>query len=498
MAENQGELGRGSYGSVYKSMVDGEYIAVKSYSEEIDFNEIDVMTTREHKNILSAKTLLYGTAKREVEGETGAEEITVRDIKIGMDLGYSTQTEGLNKAKVMFDLIQGVQYLHRSGLIHGDIKIGNTIMVGNTAKIIDFGLCSACPLELLQEGLRSVRVKYTYTYRAPEICIAEMEGKIPIISAKSDVFALGWSIVNLFNHLYEVPKNKDQPLMLDNYIKWLGKDNSSLKVPERMRLKLEMMGDHALASYFYHSLRTKNPEDRESLLQAVIPENIENRNLIIYFLFSMLSWDPNERPVLKTIVDILKEDGLINYEVGTTGCDYPEGGILRIPVRGEIEDLAALIPSLDIMYLFMILELHSRLSEAVVIDFITGDEIDQPHKLLDYAVAYVFHALCPFAELEGYSESDGTYIKFPKKRTKSFKDAIDDQLYWISATKALSGQLASCNLIYTKCRNKEQMIDCVKLFLQGEDVPSISSTVNMKERVESKLMTISEILQYIK
>jgi serine/threonine protein kinase len=96
---------------------------------------------------------------------------------------------------IMFQLFQGIQYLHRKGFIHRDLKLGNLFLsgsdvVGTTTttsdglviKIGDFGLST----EMNDDGARKKTICGTPNYIAPEI-LFNVDGH----SFEVDIWSLG-------------------------------------------------------------------------------------------------------------------------------------------------------------------------------------------------------------------------------------------------------------------------------------------------------------------
>jgi eukaryotic-like serine/threonine-protein kinase len=81
-------------------------------------------------------------------------------------------------------IADGLAYLHRRGIAHGDIKPSNVIVTGGKATVVDFGLAS-----MRQSGRRSAwqsaRVLGTAPYMAPE------QTRGHRADARTDMWALG-------------------------------------------------------------------------------------------------------------------------------------------------------------------------------------------------------------------------------------------------------------------------------------------------------------------
>ena len=119
-----------------------------------------------------------------VEGETLAKRLEKGALPLEQVLKYGAQiADALDKA-------------HRSGVVHRDLKPGNVMLTASGAKLLDFGLAKAMPLQLsgmtmtaemtqttpvTQEGT----IVGTFQYMSPE----QVEGKE--VDGRSDIFSLG-------------------------------------------------------------------------------------------------------------------------------------------------------------------------------------------------------------------------------------------------------------------------------------------------------------------
>lgn len=90
-------------------------------------------------------------------------------FEVGEPLTYADRSH-----RVLWDILQGLAFLHARGIVHRDIKPENILRVGDTYKIIDFGLARTLPyctqtqtpemvsmpyrpIEILQGGMTDVR-----------------------------------------------------------------------------------------------------------------------------------------------------------------------------------------------------------------------------------------------------------------------------------------------------------------------------------------------------
>jgi serine/threonine protein kinase len=89
---------------------------------------------------------------------------------------------------IMYQMFQGLAFMHKHGFFHRDIKPENMLVKGDTVKIADFGLA------------REVRSRPPFTdyvstrwYRAPEVLLRSTNYNSPI-----DIFAMGCIMAELF------------------------------------------------------------------------------------------------------------------------------------------------------------------------------------------------------------------------------------------------------------------------------------------------------------
>jgi serine/threonine protein kinase len=90
---------------------------------------------------------------------------------------------------IMFQVFQGLAYMHKHGFFHRDLKPENLLCSGDIVKIADFGLA------------REIRSRPPYTeyvstrwYRAPEVLLRSTNYNSPI-----DVWAMGAIMAELYN-----------------------------------------------------------------------------------------------------------------------------------------------------------------------------------------------------------------------------------------------------------------------------------------------------------
>ncbi|XP_070537754.1 uncharacterized protein [Ptychodera flava] len=190
------EIGRGTFGVVYRGSWAGTYVAVKQINvrnvklfQNRVKREIEVHSRIRHPNIV--QLMAVGTEKNQLyiisEYINGAnlEEVlfTGADFKIH------------NKPYVASQLCQAVSYMHCNGIIHRDIKPANVLVTKDTlvTKVCDMGISKLKEMHQTLQGGTQLGVPGTPAYMAPE-CLLEKQAATPA----SDVWSLGVTLIELF------------------------------------------------------------------------------------------------------------------------------------------------------------------------------------------------------------------------------------------------------------------------------------------------------------
>lgn len=195
----QGLIGKGGMGQVYvaQDRIYGNTVALKVLHPELHaddgwrtrFNEEGLVGTRlKHPHVLSARELVENDGRIAlvldlVPGGQTVEKIVNRDHRDGIPLASALD--------LFLKILQGIDYLHEKGVVHGDIKPEN-IMISGTPRepetwvplVTDFGTVAliANPVEI--EGKPAVVA--TPRYASPEHLLG-----VDRIEVRSDVYCLG-------------------------------------------------------------------------------------------------------------------------------------------------------------------------------------------------------------------------------------------------------------------------------------------------------------------
>ncbi|MFN2601584.1 MAG: serine/threonine-protein kinase [Gemmatimonadaceae bacterium] len=182
-----GLLGEGAMGVVYRATdsVIGRTVAVKVMSESIArqqelrdrfLHEAQAAGSMQHPNIISLYDL----------GEIDGHLYIVMEFVEGVDLAHLIANRKpltlQTKLDIMIDVLAGLAYAHKRGIVHRDIKPANIrIAEDGRAKIMDFGVAHLSTSELTMTGA----VVGTPAYMAPE----QITGSRT--TAATDLFATG-------------------------------------------------------------------------------------------------------------------------------------------------------------------------------------------------------------------------------------------------------------------------------------------------------------------
>jgi mitogen-activated protein kinase kinase kinase len=149
----------------------------RRYSEEQLEAEAKMMGLVSHPNLLQCFDFRTDRSRGSAELVLEAGSCSLADL-------IRTQPLSPGQILALFSQIcSGLAALHSSGIVHGDLKAENIILVDGVAKLADFGealLLSSCPTEA-----ELTRIRGTPGFMAPEVI--RQEGCSPA----SDIWSLG-------------------------------------------------------------------------------------------------------------------------------------------------------------------------------------------------------------------------------------------------------------------------------------------------------------------
>lgn len=165
-------IGEGKDGIVYEY---GNENIVKLLKKKgiNNFIEIFIKKNFTHENIMTSKKISFNGNNIKFLEEKGI-EVTK----------YVEKKSYEKRKRLCLQLCKGIEFLHRNGIIHGDIKPSNLLVLNNTLKVNDFSCSKIVSKDNIFEG-----IAYSYLYRPPEINL----------TFQSDIYALGCTIYEILN-----------------------------------------------------------------------------------------------------------------------------------------------------------------------------------------------------------------------------------------------------------------------------------------------------------
>lgn len=181
--------GRGTYGIVYEvGDAHGDLFAFKYILPDDSYqtfgldslNEVDILSRVQHPYIIHAAKIIT-SRNCQIDGMAIVLPLADRTLyDIIKDPLMTTE----NKLPLVYKLATALEFMHRSRILHLDIKSTNVVLQGDIPYFIDFGLSMVVDNTTNGKHDRSTRV--TIDHRAPEILAG---GRI--YNAAVDIWAFG-------------------------------------------------------------------------------------------------------------------------------------------------------------------------------------------------------------------------------------------------------------------------------------------------------------------
>ncbi|XP_068614763.1 serine/threonine-protein kinase ICK-like [Brachionichthys hirsutus] len=265
------QLGDGTYGSVMlgRSLESGELVAIKkmkrkfySWEECVNLREVKSLKKLNHANVIKLK---------EVIRENDHLYFIFEYMKENLYQLMKDRTRLFPESAVrniMFQILQGLTFVHKHGFFHRDMKPENLLCMGpELVKIADFGLA------------REIRSRPPYTdyvstrwYRAPEVLLRSTSYNSPI-----DQWALGCIMAELYTLRPLFPGSSE--------VDTIFKICQVLGTPK----KNDWLEGYQLANAMNFRWPQCVPSNLNTLILNASPEAIR-------LMTDLLQWDPKKRP----------------------------------------------------------------------------------------------------------------------------------------------------------------------------------------------------------
>ena len=194
------------------------YIQKHKLASSIE-KEISVLKSIDHPHIIKMKEYF------EIQNEAQQDFIIIimdyceKGDLLTYALEHKFQND-LQRKLIIRGFLQSIEYLHKHGISHGDIKADNILLCKHSAKLCDFGYCRTTAIA----GDESKNG--TLYYAAPELF---RKGKFDPF--KTDIYAIGITLYSLFELTFPF-KDGDQDFIINQIV------NGDLYFPSSMDKEL--------------------------------------------------------------------------------------------------------------------------------------------------------------------------------------------------------------------------------------------------------------------
>ncbi|XP_037541321.1 serine/threonine-protein kinase ICK [Nematolebias whitei] len=265
------QLGDGTYGSVIlgRSLESGELVAIKkmkrkfySWEECMNLREVKSLKKLNHTNVIKLKEVIRENDHLYFIFEYMKENL----YQLMKDRARLFPESAVRN--IMFQILQGLVFIHKHGFFHRDMKPENLLCMGpELVKIADFGLA------------REIRSRPPYTdyvstrwYRAPEVLLRSTSYSSPI-----DQWAVGCIMAELYTLRPLFPGSSE--------VDTIFKICQVLGTPK----KTDWPEGHQLASAMNFRWPQCVPNNLMTLIPHASPE-------AVHLMTDLLQWDPKKRP----------------------------------------------------------------------------------------------------------------------------------------------------------------------------------------------------------
>jgi len=280
---NESVVGSGTYGKVFKAVhvYTSNLVALKKIRMEGEkdgfpvtaVREIKLLQSLKHVNIVNLQEVMVEKNDCFMVFEYLSHDLT------GLLNHPTFKLEPAHKKHLAKQLFEGLDYLHRRGVLHRDIKAAN-ILVSNEGqlKLADFGLAR---FYAKRRQLDYTNRVVTIWYRSPELCLGETQ-----YGPAVDIWSAACVLVEIFTRHAIFPGDGGEISQLEKIYAILGTPN-----------KVDWPGlvDMAWFELLRPSAKRANVF-AEKYKQRVTPEAFD-------LLQAMFQYDPAKRPSAEAVLE---------------------------------------------------------------------------------------------------------------------------------------------------------------------------------------------------
>jgi eukaryotic-like serine/threonine-protein kinase len=182
------ELGRGGHSVVYRARREGRFYAVKLPLHGETGAKARFLSQRFRREAVALARVRHSALPAVMEvGEVERLPYIIMELATGKTL-FERLREGLLEesqvVQLAHQLADALSAIHRSGLVHRDVKPQNVVFEPqtNSVKLVDFGFAASADARLVSEGAVG-----TLAYMAPE----HLAGIRERVDGRADLFSLG-------------------------------------------------------------------------------------------------------------------------------------------------------------------------------------------------------------------------------------------------------------------------------------------------------------------
>ncbi|KAJ0988884.1 hypothetical protein J5N97_007240 [Dioscorea zingiberensis] len=269
-------LGSGAYGTVYTAidLNTGETVAVKRVKYNINIHrEIDILSSCYHPNIIGFRTSFIDYFLGDVFVVMEHASSDLRTYMMRNRISRRVNKEATVK-RLMFQLLQGVAYLHNMKIIHRDLKPDNLLIdqQQQQLKICDFGLSKRFHVPH-GASLELTRTVVSRWYRSPELLLGEM-----MYSTAIDVWSVGCIMAEMVMNKVLFPGVSEVDQLDRIFSVMCMEDLEIIWSPDQDDQDL-INGDGRITPPFSFPLQSL-PRNKQEIKEAMSSSTLENYKLV--------------------------------------------------------------------------------------------------------------------------------------------------------------------------------------------------------------------------